>query len=53
MKMTPVNALTHQVRARPKSTAFVFHERVWTYERLASDAERRAVSDRVTASLFI
>jgi long-chain acyl-CoA synthetase len=42
MKMTPVNALTHQVQARPKSTAFVFHERVWTYERLASDAERLA-----------
>jgi long-chain acyl-CoA synthetase len=30
----------HQARTRPKSTAFVFHEEVWTYERLAAAAER-------------
>jgi acyl-CoA synthetase (AMP-forming)/AMP-acid ligase II len=32
----------HQVRTRPKSTAFVFHEEVWTYERLAVEADSLA-----------
>ena len=35
MKMTPASALSHQAQTRPKSTAFIFHEDVWTYERLA------------------
>jgi acyl-CoA synthetase (AMP-forming)/AMP-acid ligase II len=37
-----MGALMHQVQTRPKSTAFIFHEEVWTYERLARDAERLA-----------
>src|SRR6202043_157897 len=39
MKMIPTDALMHHVQNRPESTAFVFHEEVWTYERLAADAE--------------
>jgi acyl-CoA synthetase (AMP-forming)/AMP-acid ligase II len=42
MKMTPVNALTHQAQIWPKSAAFVFREEVWTYERLAIEAESLA-----------
>jgi long-chain acyl-CoA synthetase len=42
MKTTPMGALTHQVQTRPKSSAFVFHEEVWTYERLAAEAEQLA-----------
>src|SRR6202163_2505582 len=42
MKVTPAGALMHQAQTRPKSTAFVFHEEVWTYERLAAEAERLA-----------
>ena len=39
MKMIPTDALMHHVQNRPESTAFVFHEEVWTYERLAAEAE--------------
>jgi long-chain acyl-CoA synthetase len=42
MKMTPVGALMHQAQTRSKSAAFVFHEDVWTYERLAVAAESLA-----------
>ena len=42
MKMTPTDALMHQVQTRPRSAAFVFHEEVWTYERLAVEAESLA-----------
>jgi len=42
MKMTPMGALIHQLQTRPKSTAFVFHEEAWTYERLAVEAESLA-----------
>ena len=42
MKMTPICALTHQAQTRPKSAAFVFHGEVWTYERLAAEAESLA-----------
>jgi acyl-CoA synthetase (AMP-forming)/AMP-acid ligase II len=42
MKITPSGALTHHAQTRPKSAAFVFHEEVWTYERLAAEAERLA-----------
>jgi long-chain acyl-CoA synthetase len=42
MKITPTGALTHQAQTRPQSVAFVFHEEVWTYERLAAEAERLA-----------
>jgi acyl-CoA synthetase (AMP-forming)/AMP-acid ligase II len=40
--MSPTGALTHHAQTRPKSAAFVFHEEVWTYERLATEAERLA-----------
>src|ERR1700738_5529585 len=42
MKMTPAGALMHQVQTRSKSAAFVFHEEVWTYERLSAGAESLA-----------
>jgi acyl-CoA synthetase (AMP-forming)/AMP-acid ligase II len=42
MKKTPLQALMHQVQTRPQGTAFVFHEDVWTYERLAAAAARLA-----------
>jgi long-chain acyl-CoA synthetase len=42
MKMTPMDALAHQAQTRPNSTAFVFHEQTWTYQRLAIEAERLA-----------
>jgi long-chain acyl-CoA synthetase len=42
MNMTPMGALMHHAQTRPKSAAFVFHKEVWTYERLAAEAERLA-----------
>src|SRR5882757_3064096 len=42
MKTDLTGALTHQAQTRPQSAAFVFHEEVWTYERLAAEAERLA-----------
>src|SRR6267143_156082 len=42
MKVTPVGALMHQAQTRAKSAAFVFHEEIWTYERLAAETERLA-----------
>jgi long-chain acyl-CoA synthetase len=42
MKTTPLGALMHHVQTRPQSTAFLFHEEVWTYERLAVAAESLA-----------
>src|ERR1700738_1851170 len=42
MKTTLMGALTHQAQTRPQSAAFVFQEEVWTYERLAAEAERLA-----------
>src|SRR5258708_11559505 len=42
MKITPTGALVHQAQTRPKSAAFIFHEEVWTYERLAAEAGRLA-----------
>jgi long-chain acyl-CoA synthetase len=40
--VTPIRALMHQARSRPDSTAFIFHDEVWTYRRLADEAERVA-----------
>jgi long-chain acyl-CoA synthetase len=40
--MTPMGALMHQAQTRSKSVAFVFHEDLWTYERLADEANRLA-----------
>jgi acyl-CoA synthetase (AMP-forming)/AMP-acid ligase II len=42
MKMSPIDALMHQAQTRPKTAAFVFHDEVWTYERLATEAGRLA-----------
>ncbi len=42
MTITPIEALMHQAKSRPDSTAFVFHEEVWTYRRLAEQVERAA-----------
>jgi long-chain acyl-CoA synthetase len=42
MKMTPANALMHQVQTRPDATAFIFHDDVWSYGRLAAEADRLA-----------
>jgi long-chain acyl-CoA synthetase len=39
MKTTPANALMHHVETRPDATAFVFHDDVWSYGRLAAEAE--------------
>ena len=32
--------LMHQVQSRPETTAFIFHEDVWTYRRFADAVER-------------
>src|ERR1700759_4115744 len=42
MTITPTAALMRHVQTRPNSAAFIFHEEVWTYERLAVQAERLA-----------
>ncbi len=42
MKMSPIDALMHQAQTMPKSAAFVFHDEIWTYERLATEAGRLA-----------
>ena len=42
MPVTPTEILRRHVERRPKATAFVFGEDVWTYERLAADADRVA-----------
>ena len=42
MKPTPIAALIQQAQARPKATAFIFHGKVWTYEKIATESERLA-----------
>src|SRR6266404_5641657 len=42
MKTAPTGVLLHHAQTRPKSAAFVFHEEIWTYERLAAETERLA-----------
>jgi long-chain acyl-CoA synthetase len=42
MKTTPANALMHHVQTRSDATAFIFHDDVWTYGRLAAEADRVA-----------
>src|SRR6476660_7947961 len=42
MAVTPIGVLMHRAQTRAESTAFVFHEEVWTYRRLADEAERVA-----------
>ena len=42
MAVTPIEALMRQAQSRPESTAFIFHEDVWTYRRFADEVERAA-----------
>jgi acyl-CoA synthetase (AMP-forming)/AMP-acid ligase II len=42
MTMTPIKALGYQSQTLPERTAFVFHEEIWSYKRLAIEAERLA-----------
>jgi long-chain acyl-CoA synthetase len=42
MNRTPMGALLHQAEIRPNSTAFMFGEDKWTYERLAAESKRLA-----------
>jgi len=42
MTLTPNDALIAQAQARPQDPAFIFHDAVWTYQKLAADAERLA-----------
>jgi acyl-CoA synthetase (AMP-forming)/AMP-acid ligase II len=39
MTVSPIEALMQQAQSRPENTAFIFHEDVWTYRRLAHEAE--------------
>src|ERR1700751_3300557 len=39
MSLTPTEALTAQAHTRPEGTAFIFNEDIWTYGRLAAEAE--------------
>jgi acyl-CoA synthetase (AMP-forming)/AMP-acid ligase II len=40
--ITPIGALYRQVESRPKHVAFIAGEEIWTYQRLATEAERAA-----------
>jgi long-chain acyl-CoA synthetase len=42
MNMTPTGVLMHQAQTRSARAAIVFKEELWTYERLAMEAERLA-----------
>ena len=42
MKPVPIEALMAQAQSRARETAFVFHEKAWTYERIAVESERLA-----------
>lgn len=48
MTLTPLEALTQQAQARPKSAAFIFHDEAWTYERIlhAAEAVARGMASR-------
>jgi long-chain acyl-CoA synthetase len=59
--ITPFGALIYQAQTRPDSTAFIFRDDVWTYRRLADEAESVAsglaaqgvkVGDRVTLHMM-
>ncbi|MEH2508891.1 long-chain acyl-CoA synthetase [Nitrobacteraceae bacterium AZCC 1564] len=61
MTKTPIESLLHNVQTRPQSTAFIFHEEAWSYERIASEAARLAralaahgvrAGDRVALHMF-
>jgi long-chain acyl-CoA synthetase len=40
--MTPISMLDHWVTSRPKHVAFFAREEIWTYQRLATEADRVA-----------
>jgi acyl-coenzyme A synthetase/AMP-(fatty) acid ligase len=42
MTLTPTEALTRQAQKRPNDTALIFKGEVWTYRRLADEAEHVA-----------
>jgi long-chain acyl-CoA synthetase len=42
MKPTPIEVLTRHAQDRPNDTAFIFHDKVWTYEMIAAESERLA-----------
>src|SRR6516164_4509662 len=42
MTVLPTEALMQRLQSRPASTAFVFQEKLWTYEKLAQESERVA-----------
>ncbi len=59
--MTPIEALYHQAKRRPRQTAFIAGDDVWTYRRLAQETERLAQAlmarglrpgDRVALHMF-
>ena len=42
MTVLPTEVLMQRAQSRPESTAFVFQENVWTYQKLAQESERVA-----------
>jgi long-chain acyl-CoA synthetase len=42
MKPTPIEALIQHAQDRPRAAAFIFHDKTWTYEMIAAEAERLA-----------
>ncbi|WP_407155112.1 class I adenylate-forming enzyme family protein [Bradyrhizobium sp. STM 3557] len=42
MTLTPNDALIQKAQARPQDTAFIFHDVVWTYQKLARETDRLA-----------
>jgi long-chain acyl-CoA synthetase len=42
MKPTPIEGLMQRAQDRPHDTAFIFHDKTWTYEMIATEAERLA-----------
>jgi long-chain acyl-CoA synthetase len=42
MRMTPIDALIHQARTKPREPAFIFRGETWTYQRLATVVEHLA-----------
>jgi long-chain acyl-CoA synthetase len=42
MTLTPNDALIQQAQTRPRDTALIFHDVVWTYQKLANETEKLA-----------
>jgi hypothetical protein len=45
MRPTPLEALMQRAQDRPKDVAFIFGDKAWTYEMIASESERLAAID--------